>query len=342
MPRIRTVKPELFKHEVLFAAEIETGLPLRLAFINLFCVCDRDGRFEWSPKRLKLDLLPYDDLELGRVLDALEAAGLISSYEVEGRKFGVIPTWAEHQRPNHRELPSKIPQSPSQREYGIGNMEYEASSRGDDPVMTPSSPRHDPVITPSSPRQSPAKSDIYDDDFLNGDSDVKKIETIYGNLKPQDDSISQGCTIVRKMLRTQTETPERLIRAVENYSAYQQSKSDFDPQFVKSMRNFFGDETYKTYADENYVVPPSQTKPGGGIDHFSLASNAVGRFGAREAPKHVNKATLEALRQAGIGLGDIGRANDFELGRLKKRYLEAQSNGQIKPLAPNLMAGAAR
>ena len=151
MPRIRTVKPELFKHEVLFAAEIETGLPLRLAFINLFCVCDRDGRFEWSPKRLKLDLLPYDDLDLGRVLDALKDAGLIAAYEAEGKQFGVIPTWSEHQRPNHRELPSKIPPAPSPEEYGIWNMEYEASSRGDHPVITPSSPRDDPVIAPSIP-----------------------------------------------------------------------------------------------------------------------------------------------------------------------------------------------
>jgi hypothetical protein len=32
MARIRTIKPEFFRHGGLFDAEIETGLPLRVAF----------------------------------------------------------------------------------------------------------------------------------------------------------------------------------------------------------------------------------------------------------------------------------------------------------------------
>ena len=39
MARIRTVKPEFFKHEEIYQAEIEEKLPLRLAFIGLFGVC---------------------------------------------------------------------------------------------------------------------------------------------------------------------------------------------------------------------------------------------------------------------------------------------------------------
>lgn len=36
MPRIRTVKPELFKHVGLFETKIKYQLPLRLAFVALF------------------------------------------------------------------------------------------------------------------------------------------------------------------------------------------------------------------------------------------------------------------------------------------------------------------
>ncbi len=43
MPRIRSVKPELFTHERLFEAESDYKLPLRLAFIALFTQCDQWG-----------------------------------------------------------------------------------------------------------------------------------------------------------------------------------------------------------------------------------------------------------------------------------------------------------
>jgi hypothetical protein len=59
-PRIRTVKPELFNHEGLFDAEMEERLPLRVAFIALFTCCDREGRFRWQPRRLKLHMLSFE------------------------------------------------------------------------------------------------------------------------------------------------------------------------------------------------------------------------------------------------------------------------------------------
>jgi hypothetical protein len=63
MARIRTVKPELFRHDSLFEAEQECQLPLRLAFIGLFTCCDREGRFRWRLRQLKLDVLPYDSID---------------------------------------------------------------------------------------------------------------------------------------------------------------------------------------------------------------------------------------------------------------------------------------
>ena len=68
MARIRTVKPELFRHDHLFDCEMRSGFPLRLAFIGLFSVCDRDGKFKWNPKIIKLDVLPYDEIDMELVL----------------------------------------------------------------------------------------------------------------------------------------------------------------------------------------------------------------------------------------------------------------------------------
>ena len=109
MGRIRTVKPDTFKHEDLFDAEQETGLPLRLAFIGLWTQCDREGRFMWRPRQLKTDILPYDDADFSRVLDALWTRGFIIKYACDGDTFGCIPTWHKHQVINNREKGSEIP-----------------------------------------------------------------------------------------------------------------------------------------------------------------------------------------------------------------------------------------
>lgn len=112
MPRIRTIKPEFFKHEALFEAEIETGLPLRLAYIGLWTQCDREGRFLWRPRPLKLDILPYDEVDFARVLDALATRGFIVKYVSEGREIGWVPSFPRHQVINHRESASQLPPPP--------------------------------------------------------------------------------------------------------------------------------------------------------------------------------------------------------------------------------------
>lgn len=110
MARIRTIKPEFFRHEELFQAESESGLPLRLAFAGLWTACDREGRFKWSPKALKLDCLPYDDVDFSRVLDALATRGFIVKYSSENNLYGYVPGFSRHQVINNREAPSKLPQ----------------------------------------------------------------------------------------------------------------------------------------------------------------------------------------------------------------------------------------
>src|ERR1700723_3295337 len=112
MGRIRTVKPEQFQHGHLFDAEVESGFPLRLAFIGLFTCCDREGRFKWRPRELKLSVLPHDSYGFSRVLDALAMRGFIRRYESESEVYGCIPSWSRHQVINNRESESRIPEPP--------------------------------------------------------------------------------------------------------------------------------------------------------------------------------------------------------------------------------------
>lgn len=112
MARIRTVKPEFFRHEGLFDAERESGLPLRLAFAGLWTVCDREGRFKWKPRELKLDVLPHDAVDMDAVLAALAKHGFVRRYEAEGKAYGFVPSWRDHQFVNQRESQSVIPAPP--------------------------------------------------------------------------------------------------------------------------------------------------------------------------------------------------------------------------------------
>lgn len=110
MARIRSIKPEFFRHEALYEAERESGLPLRLAFAGLWTAADREGRFRWAPRALKLDCLPYDEVDFSRVLDALTTRGFLVKYAVNGVEYGVIPSFTTHQVINNRESPSNLPE----------------------------------------------------------------------------------------------------------------------------------------------------------------------------------------------------------------------------------------
>lgn len=108
--RIRTVKPEFFLHGDLYDAEVQSGLPLRLAFIGLWCAADREGRFKWEPRRLKAQILPYDEaVDFSRVLHALATRGFIRHYASSGAEFGDIPSFLRHQVINNRESASILP-----------------------------------------------------------------------------------------------------------------------------------------------------------------------------------------------------------------------------------------
>lgn len=109
MSKIRTVKPELFRHEQLFEAEQISGLPLRLIFIGLFTVVDAEGRFRWRPRQLKLDILPYDEINFTAALSALVEFGFVEHYQYDDEYYGVIPTWHKHQSINQREPDSVLP-----------------------------------------------------------------------------------------------------------------------------------------------------------------------------------------------------------------------------------------
>lgn len=112
MARQRFVKPGFFKHRELFDAEKASGLPLRLVYEGLWCQADCRGIFRWKATELKLDILPYDDVDFEAALMALADGKFIVRYVVAGKVYGFIPTFKDHQTFHHKEKPSADPGPP--------------------------------------------------------------------------------------------------------------------------------------------------------------------------------------------------------------------------------------
>jgi len=139
--RIRALKPGFFKNHALFIAEKESGLPLRLAYEGLWCVADREGRFKWKPEEIKTDVLPYDDVAMGAVLDALVRYRFILKYKCAGEEYGFIPTFLEHQHVNKNEAPSTIPAPPKN-----SNARAKTVNAPKPPVVAPSK-HHEELVS---------------------------------------------------------------------------------------------------------------------------------------------------------------------------------------------------
>lgn len=120
MSRIRTIKPEFFTDE-----EIAACTPLaRLLFVGLWTLADRDGRLEDRPARIKVQTLPYDQVDADDLLAELERGRFVIRYEVDGRRYLQIRTFGDHQRPNLREPASTIPPVPGTFVPVSGTLEH--------------------------------------------------------------------------------------------------------------------------------------------------------------------------------------------------------------------------
>ena len=105
MARARNLKPSFFTNDKL--AELE---PLaRLLFQGLWCITDRAGRLEDRPKRIKAELLPYDDCNADALLTALHQHAFILRYVVGDNRYIQVINFSKHQNPHVKEQESTIP-----------------------------------------------------------------------------------------------------------------------------------------------------------------------------------------------------------------------------------------
>lgn len=105
MARARNIKPGFFSNDKL--AELS---PLtRILFAGLWTIADRSGRLEDRPKKIKAEVLPYDNCNTDKMLDDLHASGFVIRYEIKGIKYIQVVSFERHQNPHKNEVASSIP-----------------------------------------------------------------------------------------------------------------------------------------------------------------------------------------------------------------------------------------
>lgn len=146
MARARNIKPSFFSNDDL--ADLD---PLgRLLFIGLWTVADREGRLEDRPRRIKAEVLPYDDCDVDSLLSDLEKHGFILRYSSGDDKFIQVLSFTKHQNPHVKESASSIPSpvehqtSPVQEQCDEQPLPEQAGLIPDSLLLNPESPSLNP------------------------------------------------------------------------------------------------------------------------------------------------------------------------------------------------------
>lgn len=106
MARIRYLHPDFFKDDEIKNLSFEA----RLLFAGLWCYADKKGRLEDKPERLKVEIMPYDKVNVDKTLDLLTKKPFIIRYTIENKRYIQITNWEKYQHPHHTEKESVIPE----------------------------------------------------------------------------------------------------------------------------------------------------------------------------------------------------------------------------------------
>lgn len=233
MARIRTIKPEFFRHEELFEAERASGLPLRIAYAGLWTVADREGRFRWKPRVLVLDVLPFDDVDFGEVLDALAAHGFVVKYQVGSDTFGCIPTFTEHQHVNVREPVSNLPSPDEAGARTCENIPARVEGKGREGKNTP-------------PSQASGGAGSYSDDF----------EKVWDAYRPIAAKNATKADAARAFANLPKADREACLTGVQRYASWLSGERQKRPDTpAKHLATFIHKRGWEPFMDDGGGMP---------------------------------------------------------------------------------------
>ncbi len=97
----------------------------RILFAGLWCIADKQGRLEDRPRRIKSEILPYDDCDIEELLDELACKGFIVRYAVEYAYCIQILNFEKHQSPHKGEIAYGLPSLDSEGVIVVAEKSHE-------------------------------------------------------------------------------------------------------------------------------------------------------------------------------------------------------------------------
>lgn len=107
MARIRSIKPDFWTDEKV----VELDYVDRLLFIGLWNFADDQGYIDRSPKRIKMQVFPGDNVDVSRGLTRLTSLGLLAEYDSPEGVVLHVTNWERHQRVSNPAKPRFEPQN---------------------------------------------------------------------------------------------------------------------------------------------------------------------------------------------------------------------------------------
>jgi hypothetical protein len=183
MARARNIKPGFFQNDALG----ELSPLARLLFIGMWTIADFKGCLEYRPKRLKAQLLPYDECNIESIMTSLYKSRFVTIYHVQGQPYIKIMNFEKHQNPhpNERKAGSEIPEwdgivnGINDLESIVTNHDEDGTNRADSLILIPSS------LIPDSPSLIPDSKDS-GNELDCQESLSKKVPQKNGTRLPED------------------------------------------------------------------------------------------------------------------------------------------------------------
>lgn len=219
MARARNIKPGFFTNDLL--AEVN---PLgRLLFAGLWTIADRDGRLEDRVKKIKAQVLPYDDCDCDSLLQELDSKGFILRYAVGNDRFIQIVKWTEHQNPHVKEAESTIQAPDKNSANTVQDISLTGTSRADslNPITDSLNP-----ITSSGAAAQPA-------------SEPTEFEMAWLAYPPRSGASRTDSLKAWKARVKAGANPSEILAGVQRYAAYVEALGTED-SFIKQPVTFFG------------------------------------------------------------------------------------------------------
>jgi hypothetical protein len=212
MARSRNIKPGFFLNEELG----ECDPYARLLFISLWCLADREGRLECRPKRIKIQSLPYDDVDIDVLIEQLASKKLICVYRHGDNDYIQITGWAKHQNPHHKEIDSIIPSPNIPKNNDLSMLE---------PSMSQARPKHESSMSQDQVKQiasCPTDSLNLIPDSLDKEKINKKEKSVVRSLtakqmldyKPDDVDLETWAEFLQLRVRKKAEKTTRAMNGI--------------------------------------------------------------------------------------------------------------------------------